>query len=248
MQFSDTTNNQGLLQAINFYCGLPLSDTTQYATADKVRNINSALRTVLGWIWKVQGDWIFDDSNHTDLPYFRSNVTSGREDYSLPTGYGVVERIEVKDQSGIWYKMDLIAAHQIRQGLEEYQKTNSIPQRAYLFANSYRLWPAANWTSTDGDSLRVYCTRDIDAFTASDTTQTPGFNLNWHHILAMMAAKDYGIARGKPNLVKAMDLEIYGDARNSKPGLKKELEDYYSSRNNLDSPRMRPRNRQMHAR
>lgn len=241
MVFSDTTNYLGLLQHTNFLCNLPVTDTTEYTTANKVRNINNAYRTVLGWIWQSQGGYqLFDDSNLTDIPYFRTDIVSGQEEYQLPANYGMVERIEIKDQGGIWYKMKMIDMNQIKTGLEEYKKTNSIPNEVLLFANSYRLYPASNWSSSDGDSLRVYCTRDIDAFTAADTTQEPGFNKNWHHILAVMAAKDYATAKGKRDLYQAMTME--------ETKLKQEIITYYGNKNNLEQERLVPRRRQHHAR
>lgn len=241
MQFNDTSTFLGILQHINFLCGLPPSDTTRYPTSDKVRNVNAAYRIVLGWIWKAQGDWIFDDSNLTDLPYFRTNCQSGQEDYTLPTNYGIVERIEYKDVSGIWRKLIPITQAELRdQGKEEFLKTNGIPVFVELFANSYRPYPAADRTSSDGDSLRVYCTRDIDEFTAADTTQEPGFNKNWHHVLAVMAAKHWAI--------RAKDRTLLGSLENEELKAKGELEQYYGNRGNLRQEAIKPRNRQRNAR
>lgn len=241
MVFNDTSTFLGLLQHINYLCGLSQSDTTRYTTADKVRNVNAAYRTVLGWIWKAQGDWIFDDSNLTDLPYFRTNVASAQEDYTLPTGYGVVERIEYKDVNGYWRKLIPITQVELRNmGKEEFLKTNGNPIYVELFANSYRPYPAADRTSTDGDSLRVYCTRDIDAFTAADTTQEPGFHANWHHVLAIMASKDWAIRTKDNKLFTTLELQ---EAK-----IKMEIEQYYGNRGNLQQERIKPRNRQRNAR
>lgn len=241
MVFNDTSNFLGILQHINFLCGLPQADTTRYTTADKTRNVNAHYRTVLSWIWKSQGGWVFDDSNLTDLPYFRTDCVSGQDDYTLPANYGVVERIEYKDAAGIWYKLEKITKGQINgQGVEEWQKTDSIPRFVELFANSYRIYPAANRSSSDGDSIRVYCTRDIDAFTAADTTQEPGFNKNFHHILAVMAARDWAIREKDRKRIDQLQTDIQT--------IKVELESYYGNRDNLAQERIIPRRRQHNAR
>lgn len=241
MQFNDSSTSQGLLQHINFLCGLSQSDTTRYSTADKVRNVNAAYRTVLGWIWKSQGDWTFDDSNLTTLPYFKTNCANGQDDYTLPTNYGVVERIEYKDVNGNWLKLKQVTKSEMQdQAVEEFRKTDGTPNMVELFANSYRLYPSANRTSTDGDSIRVYCTRDIDAFAAADTTQEPGFNANYHHILAVMAAKDWAVRTKDSELITSLELQ---EAK-----LKADIEQYYGNRGNLRQEAIKPRNRQRFAR
>lgn len=240
MQYSDTSEYQGLLQDINFLAGLSPTDTTRYTTKDKTRNINKAYRSVLAWIWKSQGGWTFDDSNLTDIPYFKTNCTTSQDDYTLPVGYGIVERIEYKDASGIWTRLKKITRDEIKTGLEEWQKTDGTPRYVELFANSYRIFPAANRTSTDGDSIRVYCTRDIDEFTSSDTTQMPGFNKNFHHILGYMAAKDWAIREKDQKRINPLDLEI--------AKIRADIESYYGNRDNLEQERIIPRRRQFNAR
>lgn len=239
---------------INFYAGLTQTDNTSYPNADKTRQVNMWYRLVMGWIWKAQGDWIFDDSNFTDLPYFRTNCQNGQDDYTLPANYGVVERIEYKDANGIWKKLIPKTKSEIlAMGIEEFQKTDGIPVYVELFANSYRLYPAANRTSTDGDSIRVYCTRDASLtgtttgtngpFTASDTTKEPGFNRNWHHVLALGPAKDFCLREGKRDVLARADrLQIEIDK------IQVAIEQYYGNRGNLAQERIRPRKRQHHAR
>lgn len=241
LDFNDTTTNLGLLQHINFLCGLPRADTTRYTTADKTRNCNIAYRKILGWIWKAQGGWIFEDTNLLDLPYFRTDCVSGQEDYTLPSGYGVVERIEYKDISGIWRKLVPITQQELRnQGKEEFMKTNGTPVFVELFGNSYRPYPAANRTSVDGDSLRVYCTRDIDEFTAADTTQEPGYNSNWHDTIALIAAQLWSI--------RDKDQERYNMLLIDINAARSDIEQYYGNRANLQQENIKPRNRQYMAR
>ena len=39
--------------------------------------------------------------------------------------------------------------------------------------------------------MKIYCQREVDYFTTSDTTQEPGFPSMFHRILSMGAALDY---------------------------------------------------------
>ena len=105
-QFSDTTNKLGLIEMIDFLLfGSSTANTTEYPLADKTRQMNKWYRTVMGWILKYGGKWIFDDSNYTDLPYSRANCVTGQKDYTFPTDYVEIEGISYKDSGGIWHKL-----------------------------------------------------------------------------------------------------------------------------------------------
>lgn len=218
MQFSDSANNAGVIEYTDFLAG---TNSTTYSTARKTTSINAWYRKVLSHIWKVQGYWPFDDPNLTDLPYFRTNLQLNQDDYALPANFGVVERIETKDSAGIWHRLTRRMRADIY-ALEEHQKVSNIPNEYELFSDKYRLYPASDRTSTDGDSLRVYCTRDIDAFTAADTTQEPGFSRNFHHILALGAAYDYAVAERQTQKANQHRQEI--------EQLMREIEQYYAHR------------------
>ena len=220
MVFSDTTDKLGLIQKIDYILfGSSTANTNEYPLADKTRDINQWYRTVIGWIFESCGHWQFDDSNFTNLPIARSNCTSGQNDYTFPTDLVEIEEIHYKDASGIWHKVLPLDRSEIaggglsqsgviggivNQASEEFLKTNGTPKYYDKFANSYWLYPAPNRTSTDGDSLRVYHTRDAartgtttntgGPFISTDTTKEPGFNRLWHPVLAYGAAYEYSIA------------------------------------------------------
>lgn len=221
-QFSDTdTEKSGLVQMTDFLLfGSSTANTTDYPLADKTRNINKWYRTVMAWILQYAGNWSFDDSNYTDLPIARGNVTSGQNDYTFPTDSIEIEMVTYKDSGGIWHKVEPIDRKEIgniltpagsgqvggryAQAPEEFLKTNGTPLYYDKFANSIWFYPAPNRTSTDGDSLRIYHTRDASRtgttsatggpFLSTDTTKEPGFNRLWHPVLAYGAAYDYAIA------------------------------------------------------
>ena len=76
--FSDTTNKLGLVEMIDFLLfGSSTANTAEYPLADKTRQMNKWYRTVMGWIFQYAGNWSFDDSNYTDLPYSMANCVLG---------------------------------------------------------------------------------------------------------------------------------------------------------------------------
>ena len=224
MIYSDTTNKLGIVEKIDFLLfGSSTANTTEYPLADKAREVNEWYRKVMAWIFEYAGNWSFDDINYTDLPIARGNCTSGQRDYTFPSDYVEIEQIHYKDANGIWHKVVPLDRAEIsgvgtsesgviggvvNQASEEFLKTNGTPKYYDKFANSYWLYPAPNRTSTDGDSLRVYYTRDASLtgttsgqggpFVSGDTTKAPGFNRLWHPVLAYGAVYNYCL--GRPSL------------------------------------------------
>ena len=234
--FSDTTNKLGLIEMIDFLLfGSSTANTTEYPLADKTRQMNKWYRTVMGWIFQYAGNWSFDDSNYTDLPYSRANCVLGQKDYTFPTDYVEIEGISYKDSSGIWHKLIPLDRREVGIGItpgatsgqiggvatqdhEEFLKTNGTPIYYDKFGNHFRMYPAADRTSTDDDSLRVYHSRDASRtgttsvtggpFISTDTTKEPGFNRLWHPVLAYGAAYDYAVANSRADKTQILFTEV----------------------------------------
>src|SRR3990167_11440167 len=230
--FSDTTNKLGLIEMIDFLLfGSSTANTTEYPLADKTRQMNKWYRTVMGWIFQYAGNWSFDDSNYTDLPYSRANCVLGQKDYTFPTDYVEIEGISYKDANGIWHKLIPLDRKEIsiiesQSGViggiaeldhEEFLKTNGTPKYYDKFGNHFRPYPAADRTSTDGDSIRVYHSRDASRtgttsatggpFLTTDTTKEPGFNRLWHPVLAEGAIYEYARANSITDKTQSALLE-----------------------------------------
>ena len=234
MNFNDTTTESGICQDIDF---LVDTNTTNYPIADKTRNVNGWYHTVMGWIWKYCGDWDIDDSNHTDLPIATTTLKEDQDDYALPSGYMKIDRVEVKDASGLWTKLIPFDKSQVKIATDEFQKTSGLPIYYDLFANSLRLYPASD--TERAAALKLYFGRDIDEFVVADTTQTPGFNVNFHRILSHGAALDYALA----NEIKGKIVSL----RNRIGEMRVEIKDYYKDRNAdlaKKNVRVMPRDRQ----
>ena len=232
--FSNTSTMTGIVEKIDFLLfGSSTANTTEFPLKDKTREVNEWYRKVMGWIFEACGNWSFDDSNFTNLPIGKLDCVLDQHDYSFPTDYVEIEEIHYKDSSGIWHELTPLDRKEIsgqgglesgviggvvNQASEEFLKTSGTPKYYDKFANSFWLYPAPNRTSTDGDSIRVYHTRDASytatttntggPFISTDTTKEPGFNVLWHPVLAYGAAYNYAIANGRVDKIPTLLNEI----------------------------------------
>ena len=160
-----------------------------------LRRINTAYEEIIGKYIALDKNWKFDDSNFTDLPIGSATLVNSQQDYSIDTTLLTIERVEVKDSSGIWHKLSLVDEKNISGSLAEYQKTDGMPTEYAVRGNSIFLYPApatASVTLTSG--LKVYFQRGASTFTAAEVvtgTKTPGFAAPYHIILAYKAALPY---------------------------------------------------------
>lgn len=231
MPFSDTTNQQGIVQEINFLCN---SDDNSYPINDKCRNVNRAYDKVVSRIFEADGRWEFDDQNATDLPVATTDLVANQQDYSFDVSFLIVERVEVMDTSGNWTALapfnqaDIvrggIPGYIPSQSLTQFLSSPGIPQYYRKTANSIFLYPMSSYSQAA--SLKVYFQRNVSYFIPTDTTKVPGFASPFHRILSMEATLDYaraknldiGLPHGKiPNSFVSELQTLYSD-----------LQDYYS--------------------
>lgn len=230
MQFSDTTNNSGLIQDITFLTG---ADTNAYTAAHRTRNINRWLYKAVLWIWEASGTWEYDDSNHTDLPIATANLVDGQQDYSLPTTLLKLFRVEVKDAAGNFYKLKPKDQSDISIALTEYEKTAGLPKYYDLIGQSLFLYPKPSSSSvTTASGLKIYLARDVDEFTTTDTTQEPGIAEPFHRILSLGAAYDFAVAKGMSQAT-AWRQEI--------EQLRQELESFYGDKHRDRKTKIQPK-------
>lgn len=202
MVYNDTTNDLGIIQACEDYCGLGLTGIS--GDADKLKEFtrysNRASKQIWHWIFIAQGLWRYDDSNETDLPQGTTDLASGTDEYSIPfdvsdtTAQAItIQRVEIKDSSGDWVKLRQITEDQIDIAIDEYMDTAATPFEYMLLGNTLRLFPAPNYSSTGG--LKVYFDRTSVDFTSTDTTESPGFASPYHDLVAIGASLEWLMAK-----------------------------------------------------
>jgi hypothetical protein len=213
MQYSDTSLKGGIVQDIDYLIN---TDSTNYPLADKARNINRRYDEVVSLILQSDGRWKWDDTNNSSQPTGTITLTEGTTAYAIPdTTYLTINRMEVKDVNGNYYKIRPIHEREIRQGLTEFQKTAGRPlyyEKVGGFVNLYPKPSSSAATLTAG--LKIYYTRDASYFVAGDTTKVPGFAAPFHRILSIGAALDYAIANelmGKISILQPMLTKMESD-------------------------------------
>ncbi len=232
MYLYDTTNTYlSLYHDTLFKLGISRTNTTQYPLADFVRSVNNWSRRVDSWIWKNTGEWEYDDSNYANLPFATTTVVDKQYDYQLPSTAKKVDRVEMKDINGNWYKLKPFNKEMTETAMSEFYETAGKPIYYDLVGMSILLYPkpdTAQITATAG--LKCYFSRDIVEFTLTDTTASPGFDDNFHELLSIGAAIDYS------NVIDQGRLTILNKQLES---LKEELEQFYGSRHRELRPQIK---------
>jgi len=199
MVFNDTTTSQGLVQDTYFEA---TANSTSYPIADVTRNANNALNNVVTLILGADGRWQFDSTNATDLPIGTTALVSGQQDYTFDSEYLVIKSIECSDSLGNWTKLIPIDNYDEDVALSDFMTDNGVPVYYDKMGDSILLYPAPNYsiapTDTPVGGLRAYFQRNIDYFTATDTTKKPGFAEHLHKYISLYCAYVYACAKNLP--------------------------------------------------
>ncbi|MEE4248238.1 MAG: hypothetical protein V2I33_22850 [Kangiellaceae bacterium] len=220
MQFSDTTNNTGLIQDCETLTGLDYTGISGTATVldTFIRYINQEYGIVVSKLFQQDGRWQYDDTNHTDSPTATGDLTDGTGKYdillaspSTTQDWLVVERVDIKNENGDWVKLKPIDKADIGIAVDEYHDTDSTPLYYDWTGSQIRLFPAPNYDSTGG--IKFYLKRAPLYFADTDTTKKPGFPSTHHQILSFGASFRYCVSKDMPraNSLKAMRDEMLED-------------------------------------
>lgn len=232
MQFNPG-DGTGILDDIDFICG---TDSTGFPTADKTRSVNRWNYKVIHKIRMASESWKWDDSNHTTMAFADADLVAGQAQYTLDPTMTDIDAVEVVDSDGNYRRIKLIARSDIKGSITDYLTEDGLPAEGYLSGNILTLEPApaaANVTTTNG--LRIFCSREADAFSTSDTIQQPGFAEPYHRILSLGPSYDYFTIHAemdKANLLRG-EIEL----------MMSDLEEFYGIRNPEVKNQIIPRHR-----
>lgn len=233
VSLSATTAKPSLIEDIDFLLG---TDSTQYPLADKLRNINLHFYDVVTDIIRYNSNWEWDDTNKTDYPIGTSTLVASQRDYTLPSNFLKLLRVEVKDSAGNYQKVQEFDEQQVQAGLTEFMKSDGLPLYYREVGNSIELYPAASATSTTlSAGLKVYYTRTQTEFTNADAAVSPGFSANFHRILSLGAAYDFASTQ------MTHDQVLIGQLKGRLDKMREDIKQYYSSRNREVKPIIRPK-------
>lgn len=231
MVFSDTTNKLGVIQTCERYTGK--GDAGISGDAQLLKEFTAHSNEILRRIWHIiftaSGTWQYDDSNYTDLPQATDTLVSGTDKYALPTETLAIERLEVKDTSGVWKQLKPRDLHSIPAGEGEYFNDDGIPHYYRLLGNTIQLYPAPNYNSSGG--LKVFFQRGSVSFESTDTTQTPGFASEYHGAVPKGASLEWFMSNVPtspviPRLEKAYQTDLAN------------IKEFYQNRNRHTKPKI----------
>lgn len=240
MQFYDSTNKTGIVNDAYFLIFGDSGDhTADYPLADVARNVNRWSDKVVTKILQSDKNLEWDDANKTDLPIANINIASGQNDYGVNgSTYLKISRVEIRDASGnpiLLKRFSLDDAN--GRAFWDMQAESGTPSAYMVRGNSLFFDRTPNYSYTAG--LRVFYQRNVDYFTAADTTKTPGFAENYHRILSLGAAYDYAVMAGMSekaatfrNEINAMEADLmnfYAYRNPTKLTMKPRRDDYGQS-------------------
>lgn len=229
-------SSAGLVDDTHFICQ---TDATAYPLADIVRNMNRHYYKAVVDIIKIEGRMQWDDSaNLNSLPEYTFTLVDGQQQYALPTNLLKLWAVEVTDSTGDAHRLQEIDINDpaMADSIADFEDTEGVPRFYEIRGENIFLYPAPNtadMTMTDGG--KMYFSREVDAFTAADTTQEPGFAEPFHRILSIGAAVDW---------LMVNDTSKVDRWRGEYEQLRSELREFYSTRNKEVKARLTPFHRQ----
>lgn len=241
IQFSDTTNNNGLIQRIEFKLFGDNGNTKISGNTTLLQKITSdcnvALDRAFSLIFNADGKWQFDDSNHTDYPIITTDLVANQRDYSFTTDENSnlilqIHKVLVDgNNTGKYYEITEVD-QQSGKNLEDFwdgQNNTGTPSLYDKTANAIFLDRPVAANVTNG--LKIYISREGNYFTTADTTQKPGFAGLFHEYIVYHVCFNYAVdnslqgARGYQE--RMLDME-------------REMVDYYSRRSKDERPTFKP--------
>lgn len=201
MQFSDTTNKNGIIQTVEFWGNLGDGGISGNATLLKVitSRVNAGFDMLMPRLLSyTKNSMRWDDLNHTDLAIGTFDINTGQSDYSIVEDDNSLDILNVTD-----VKFFDTATQTLYQDLE--QMTLDDPRAASVMSpntdeigipthylesgNSLFLYPQPNYNATAG--VKIFFEREQSYFASTDTTKEPGIPKPFHELLALYATLDW---------------------------------------------------------
>ena len=240
MDFNNTTDNNGIVQDIDFMVN---STRSTYPLTRIASDANRAMDEVISIILGADGRWQFDDTNYTDLPIGTTNLVINQQDYSFDPEQIDITRVECKDQNGNWQYLAPFDQRDLtppgtanipntgltatgtfggnNYSLTDFMSTAGTPIFYDKIATSIFLYPKPSYNSTGG--LKVYFQRKPSYFVSTDTTKQPGFAKHLHKIVSLKCAYEYAVSKLlAPNKIQQLQIQIQA--------WEQKLKDFYASR------------------
>lgn len=216
MQFSDTTNKNGILQRIEQYTGLGDGGITNDTTLIKVitAQVNEAFDEIMPLILASVGNQIqWDDINNTGNPIGYINIVSGQSDYLVSTDQYSLDILDIKAVRTLisatattYADVQMIdsADSDALSALSPNTGEVGVPRKVLKRGNQLFAYPQPNYNATNG--FELYFERIQSYFASTDTTKSPGIPRIFHSILPKIASYHWLTINKPSNTVLLQDL------------------------------------------
>lgn len=242
MQFSDTSDLNGLIEDITFITKV---DTQEYKLKDRTRNANQwYFRTIKDIIAAVKENAFQDTSltSGTDNSWTvdasdgsaTRNITNGTRGYALPTTNRpwLIYRVAYMRDGTNFYDSVPFHIGSVAGNMNETNIDSNIDQTKPMHrynGDTILLYPKPNANVTGG--IKIWYIREPASFLSTDTTKLAQVNAAFHRIISLGASYDYFMSRGKP---------MAATVRQELEQLRTELREFYSRFLDDSQPVMKP--------
>lgn len=231
MQFSETTNNTGIVQQTR---DLMRVDSTQWATSKIVNSCNNWLDFVAGYAIGADRRLQWDDTNHTKLPEGTEQLTINVSDYSFLADEQSNKIVTLTGvyilQNGKYEKLDVVDRNDPDYDYATFGTESGTPTKYDKIAdNIIRLDKLP--TATVASGIKFTFQRTPSYFAATDTTKEPGCSPLLHRGFVIASAYDGALTLGLNNL-QPLSVELEKE--------KSKVIQYFSRRNNDEKRRLTP--------
>lgn len=206
--------------------------SAKYTDANLDANINEWYREVVSWVMAATGIWEFQGEMST------ANLVQDQNEYVLPSGLIVLNRVEVKYPGQSNY---VVARRIDDKQVEDSAFSNgqiSLGSEGSpvfrVFDNSIFLYPAPSAAVTSG--LKIETIEDITEL--SSGSDFPNLNPLVHKVLAIGAAYEYCSTNGHERKADRLMRRIVGRFEGDSSALKTQIEQLASTRDRTVKPRI----------
>lgn len=234
MNFSDTTNKNGIIQTIEFWCGMSDGYISNDATLLKqmTARVNSGFDRILPLVLSYTDFLRFDDTNHTDLPVGTFNLVSGQSDYTITAddnSLAILNIIAVtilqSSSSTTYVDLERITLDDRRalNAISPNTSDSGVPTGFVENGNTIFFDVKPNYNATNGG--KIFFEREPSYFASTDTAKQPGVPKPFHDLLALYPAYDWLLVFKNDNTALITRLEAQITRR------ERELSDMIDKRN-----------------
>ena len=235
LSFNDTTNYNGILQAIERLAYSAdygrLTNSTKEVATWTVR-VNQALYRATALMSEYANLWRVGDWNHGSYDTATENITSGTREIAITNPEDVLFIFAVlikRDATTTEY--DMIQPFDIRQrGVRGYLENDAsnvgIPFRYEKVGGYISLDPTPNYSATNG--VKYYYQKSPHLFTTSDTTATAGIPSIFDQLIPLYAVDQYATENTNPTM-KAL---VTGDIARTEMAIRQ----FMRQRSEADTP------------